>query len=166
MASTGIADRVAIIGMGCTQFGERWDSGVEDLLIESHQHALTSAGLAAADIDAYWLGTLGSGYSGMTLARALRTENKPVTRVENYCATGSEALRNAFRHAKASQIEMEIRYDEQHLRLRIRDDGKGIDPRLVDGNRSPGHWGLHGMRERAKLMGAAVEVWSELDSGT
>jgi len=95
MASTGIADRVAIVGMGCTQFGERWDSGVEDLLIESHQHALTSAGLAAADIDAYWLGTLGSGYSGMTLARALRTENKPVTRVENYCATGSEALRNA-----------------------------------------------------------------------
>jgi acetyl-CoA C-acetyltransferase len=81
--------------MGCTQFGERWDSGVEDVLIESHQHALTSAGLAAADIDAYWLGTLGSGYSGMTLARALRTENKPVTRVENYCATGSEALRNA-----------------------------------------------------------------------
>ena len=93
-----------------------------------------------------------------------RTLN-PIVRDEAY-RIAAEALRNAFRHANASQIEMEIRYDEQHLRLRIRDDGKGIDPRLVDGNRSPGHWGLHGMRERAKLMGAAVEVWSELDSGT
>jgi signal transduction histidine kinase/ligand-binding sensor domain-containing protein len=93
-----------------------------------------------------------------------RTLN-PIVRDETY-RIATEALRNAFRHAKASKIEMEIRYDEQHLRLRIRDDGKGIDPRLVDGNRSPGHWGLRGMRERAKLMGGAVEVWSELDSGT
>jgi signal transduction histidine kinase/ligand-binding sensor domain-containing protein len=89
----------------------------------------------------------------------------PIVRDEAY-RIAAEALRNAFRHAKASQIEMEIWYDERQLRLRIRDDGKGIDPRLVDGNRSTGHWGLHGMRERAKLMGGAVDVWSELDSGT
>jgi signal transduction histidine kinase len=93
-----------------------------------------------------------------------RTLN-PIVRDEAY-RIAAEALRNAFRHAKASHIEMEIRYDEQHLRLRIRDDGKGIDPKLVDGNRSPGHWGLRGMRERAKLMGGVVEVWSELDTGT
>jgi signal transduction histidine kinase/ligand-binding sensor domain-containing protein len=93
-----------------------------------------------------------------------RTLN-PIVRDEAY-RIATEALRNAFRHAKASHIELEIRYDEQHVRLRIRDDGKGIDPRLVDGNRVPGHWGLRGMRERAKLMGATVEVWSELDTGT
>jgi signal transduction histidine kinase/ligand-binding sensor domain-containing protein len=88
----------------------------------------------------------------------------PIVRDEAY-RIATEALRNAFRHANASHIEMEIRYDEQYLRLRIRDDGKGIDPKLVDGNRSPGHWGLRGMRERAKLMGGVVEVWSELDTG-
>ena len=93
-----------------------------------------------------------------------RTLN-PIVRDEAY-RIAAEALRNAFRHAKASHIEFEIRYDDQHLRLRIRDDGKGIDPRLVDGNRVPGHWGLRGMRERAKLMGAVVEVWSQLDTGT
>ncbi|ORA11649.1 acetyl-CoA acetyltransferase [Mycobacterium arosiense] len=95
MASTGIADRVAIVGMGCTPFGEAWDKSAADLLVDSSQSALASAGLESSDIDAYWLGTMGSGHSGLTLSRALRTTDKPVTRVENYCATGSEALRNA-----------------------------------------------------------------------
>jgi signal transduction histidine kinase/ligand-binding sensor domain-containing protein len=89
----------------------------------------------------------------------------PIVRDETY-RIAAEALRNAMRHAKARQIEVEIRYDERHLRLRIRDDGRGIDPSFVDGNRLPGHWGLHGMRERATLMGGTVEVWSELNSGT
>jgi signal transduction histidine kinase len=61
---------------------------------------------------------------------------------------------------------MEIRYDEQHLRLRIRDDGKGIDPTVLDNDHAPGHWGLRGMRERTKLVGGNFEVWSELDFGT
>jgi acetyl-CoA C-acetyltransferase len=95
MASRGIRDRVAIVGMGCTNFGEHWDKSVDDLLIESSQAAMESAGVARDDIDAYWLGTAGSGTSGLTLSRVLRLENKPVTRVENMCATGSEALRNA-----------------------------------------------------------------------
>lgn len=95
MASTGIRDRVAIVGMGCTAFGEHWDKGVSDLLVESSQAAMKSAGVTRDDIDAYWLGTMGSGTSGLTLSRALRLDNKPVTRLENYCATGSEALRNA-----------------------------------------------------------------------
>jgi signal transduction histidine kinase len=61
---------------------------------------------------------------------------------------------------------LEIRYDQEHLKLRIRDDGKGIDEGVLDKGHVPGHWGLRGMRERAKLIGAGFEIWSELDSGT
>src|SRR5437016_3402668 len=76
-----------------------------------------------------------------------------------------EALRNAFRHAQASKIEAEITYGERLLRLRIRDDGKGIDPKLLDAGRD-GHWGLPGMRERAEQIGARLDIWSELGAGT
>lgn len=95
MASHGISDKVAIVAMGCTRFGELWETSTEDMLVDATQQALTGTSLAIADIDAYWLGTLGSGQSGLTLSRALGTDHKPVTRVENYCATGSEAFRNA-----------------------------------------------------------------------
>ena len=95
MGSHGIRDRVVIIGMGCTQFGEHWDKGVDDLVIDSSQAALESAGLKLDDIDAFWLGTMGSGISGLTLSRPLKIDYKPVTRLENMCATGSEASRNA-----------------------------------------------------------------------
>ena len=95
MASNGIRDRAAIVGMGCTNFGEHWDLSTDDLLIESSQAAMASAGIGPDDIDAYWFGTMGSGVSGLALSRALRLENKPVTGLENMCATGSEALRNA-----------------------------------------------------------------------
>ncbi len=95
MASRGICDRVAIVGMGCTEFGEHWSKSTDDLLIESSGAALSSAGRGIVDIDAFWLGTMGSGISGLTLSRPLRIQHKPVTRLENMCATGSEALRNA-----------------------------------------------------------------------
>jgi len=95
MGSHGIKDQVAIVGAGCTRFGEHWDKGPDDLLIESSNEALASAGVGKHDIDAFWLGTAMSGMSGMTVARPLQLENKPVTRVENFCATGSEALRGA-----------------------------------------------------------------------
>ncbi len=94
MASRGIRDRVAIIGMGCTPFGEHWDRSVDDMLIDATNETIASAGVALDDIDAFWLGTIASGFSGLTLSRPLRI-HKPVTHVENYCATGSEALRNA-----------------------------------------------------------------------
>jgi len=95
MASNGIRDRVAIVGMGCTPFGEHWDKGVNDLLVDSTKDALASAGIALSDVDAFWLGTLYSGQSGLTLSRPLKIDYKPVSRLENYCATGSEAFRNA-----------------------------------------------------------------------
>jgi acetyl-CoA C-acetyltransferase len=95
MASNGIRDRVAIVGMGCTPFGEHWDKSVNDLLVEATKDATASAGIEVKDIDAFWLGTLFSGQSGLTLSRPLKIDYKPVSRLENYCATGSEAFRNA-----------------------------------------------------------------------
>ena len=95
MASNGIRDRVAIVGMGCTPFGEHWDKGPDDLLVEAAREALASAGLDLGQVDAFWLGTLFTGASGLTLSRPLQINYKPVTRVENFCATGSEAFRNA-----------------------------------------------------------------------
>jgi acetyl-CoA C-acetyltransferase len=95
MSSHGIKDKVAIVGMGCTPFREHWDKGIEDLLIDATSETFASAGLTKDDVDAYWLGTAQSGMSGITLAAPLKLEGKPVTRVENYCASGSEALRQA-----------------------------------------------------------------------
>jgi acetyl-CoA C-acetyltransferase len=96
MGSKGIRDQVAVIGMGCTKFGELWDKGVDDLLTDATTEAVASVpGLELADIDAFWLGTMTSGVCGTTLSRPLKIDYKPVTRVENYCATGSEAFRNA-----------------------------------------------------------------------
>ena len=95
MASHGIKDQVAIIGMGCTQFKEHWDRSTDDLLIDAVTDTLASAGVEKDQVDAWWLGTAQSGMSGVTLAAPLKLQNKPVTRVENYCATGSEALRQA-----------------------------------------------------------------------
>jgi acetyl-CoA C-acetyltransferase len=95
MASNGIKDRVAIIGMGCTKFGEHWDKGPDDLLVDAAYEAYASAGVDPNAVDAYWLGTMGSGTSGLLLSEPLKIGYKPVTRVENMCATGSEALRQA-----------------------------------------------------------------------
>ncbi len=95
MSSHGIRDRVAIVGMGCTRFAEHWDKGVDELLLEATGEAFRSAGVTKDDVDAYWLGTAQSGMSGITLARPLELVDRPVTRVENFCATGSEALRQA-----------------------------------------------------------------------
>jgi acetyl-CoA C-acetyltransferase len=95
MASHGIKDQVAIVGMGCTRFAEHWDKSVDDLILEASNDTFDSAGVTKNDIDAFWFGTAGSGMSGIPLARALQIDGKPITRVENYCATGSEAIRAA-----------------------------------------------------------------------
>jgi signal transduction histidine kinase len=89
----------------------------------------------------------------------------PILRDEIYRVAG-EALRNAFRHAHAMRIEVEIRYDDRYLRVRVRDDGKGIDAHVLDGGGSTGHYGVAGMYERASLIGGKLTVWSELESGT
>ncbi len=96
MASRGIRDKVAVVGMGCTAFGEHWDRSTDDLLVDATEECFAGTpALAKDDVDAYWLGTMNSGQSGMVLSKPLGLDYKPVTRVENFCATGSEAFRNA-----------------------------------------------------------------------
>jgi signal transduction histidine kinase/streptogramin lyase len=90
---------------------------------------------------------------------------QPILRDEIY-KIAAEALRNAFRHSRARQIEVEIRYDAEQFRLRVRDDGKGVDPAILSSQGSEGHYGLPGMRERATLIGGKLAVWSEIDEGT
>jgi len=89
----------------------------------------------------------------------------PITRDEVYRIAG-EALRNAFRHARARRIEVDIRYDRRQLRLQIRDDGQGIDPQLLRTDGLSGHYGLRGMRERAQSLGGELTIWSEVNAGT
>jgi len=103
-------------------------------------------------------------YFGVEVVGTAR-ELHPIVRDEVY-RIGAEALRNAFSHAHARQIEVEIRYEDCGLVLCIHDDGKGIDPQVLTGEGQPGHYGLRGMRERAKLVGGKLEVWSERDAGT
>jgi acetyl-CoA C-acetyltransferase len=95
----GIRDKVAILGMGCSKFGERWDREADDLIVEAYEEALKDAGIETSQIDAAWFSTAIEeqhvGKSGVPLAMALRLPYIPVTRVENYCASGSEAFRGA-----------------------------------------------------------------------
>jgi signal transduction histidine kinase len=89
----------------------------------------------------------------------------PILRDEVYRVT-AEALRNAFRHAAAQTLEVEIRYDEKYFRLRVRDDGKGIDSDVLSQYGREGHYGLRGMKERAALVSGKLTIWSEADGGT
>ena len=97
--ATGIRDKVAIIGMGCTRFGERWNDGAEELMVEAFQECLGDAGIERKDIQAAWLGScfdeVNVGKSALPASMALRLPNISVTRVENYCASGTEAFRGA-----------------------------------------------------------------------
>lgn len=97
--SDGIRDKVAILGMGCSKFGERWDCGADDLMVEAFAEALGDAGIERDRIEAAWLGIFfdeqSTGKSSLPLAMTLRLPGIPVTRVENLCATGTEALRGA-----------------------------------------------------------------------
>src|SRR5919106_4636624 len=95
MGSHGIRDKVCIVGMGCTQFKEQWNKGVDEMLVDSVTDAIADANVKLNDVDAWWLGTMASGNSGITLSKPLKLDYKPVSRLENFCATGSEAFRNA-----------------------------------------------------------------------
>ena len=112
----GIKDRVAIIGMGCTKFGERWDAGPADLMVEAAYEAYADAGIEPEDIQAAWLGTVSSFRTGQPLAEALKLDYIPITRVENACATATDAFRNAAYAVAAGIYDMVLAVGVEKLK--------------------------------------------------
>jgi len=116
----GIRDKVAIVGMGCTRFGERWDAGYEDLIVEAFQEALEDAGVEKEEIEMAWLGTcfdeVSAGKSALPLSVSLKLPFIPVTRVENFCATGSEALRAACYAVASGACEVALALGVEKLK--------------------------------------------------
>ncbi|HEY8351033.1 MAG TPA: acetyl-CoA acetyltransferase, partial [Sphingomonadales bacterium] len=116
----GIRDKVAIIGMGCSRFGERWDCGYDDLMVEAYQEAIEDAGIDKSEIDAAWLGVFfdeqNTGKSALPLSMTLRLPNIPVTRVENLCATGTEALRGAVYAVAAGAVDVALAMGVEKLK--------------------------------------------------
>ena len=111
-----IKDKVAIVGMGCTKFGERWDKSVDDLIIDAAYEACEDAGVALKDIGAAWLGTVFSGTTALSLSSPLKLQYIPVTRVENMCATGTEALRGAAYAVAAGVCDIALAVGTEKLK--------------------------------------------------
>ena len=105
MIMSGITDKVSIIGMGCTRFGERFDTSREDLVLEAINEALDDAGLELKDIDAFWFGSFYEMH-GTSLSSIIKPDYKPVTRIENNCCTGADTLRNAAYAVAAGEYEV------------------------------------------------------------
>ena len=118
--ASGIRDRVVIAGMGCTVFGEHWDKGSEELMVEAFREAIADAGIDRRQIDAAWLGgaldDVNVGNSALPLAIALRLPSIPVTRVENMCATGTEALRAAVYAVAAGACDIALALGVEKLK--------------------------------------------------
>ncbi|WP_096701150.1 acetyl-CoA acetyltransferase [Magnetospirillum sp. 15-1] len=118
--ATGIKDRVAILGMGCSKFGERWDVGPEDLMVEAYTEAMADAGIAPEQIDAAWFSThmddVGTGRGGIPMSIALRLPDIGVTRVENFCAGGSEAVRAAVYAVAAGACDIALALGVEKLK--------------------------------------------------
>jgi acetyl-CoA C-acetyltransferase len=116
----GIKDKVVILGMGCSRFGERWDSSPEDLMVEAYTEALDDAGIAPGQLDAAWFSThmsdVGTGRGGLPMSIALRLPNIGVTRVENFCAGGSEAVRAAAYAVAAGACDIAIALGVEKLK--------------------------------------------------
>ncbi|OCC25615.1 acetyl-CoA acetyltransferase [Croceicoccus estronivorus] len=116
----GIRDKVVILGMGCSQFGERWDCSAEDLLAESFLEAIGDAGIDRDQIEAAWFGLSmdeqNLGKSGLSASQSLRLPNIPVTRVENLCATGSEALRGAVYAVASGAVDIAMAIGVEKLK--------------------------------------------------
>ena len=131
--ATGIKDKVAIIGMGCSRFGERYDCGADDLMVEAFGEALADAGIERDRIEAGWLGVFyqdqSVSRSGLPLSNALRLPNVPVTRVENLCATGTEALRGAVYAVASGAVDIALAMGVEKLK----DTGFGGLPERTKG---------------------------------
>jgi acetyl-CoA C-acetyltransferase len=138
--ATGIKDKVVFLGMGCSKFGERWDCNAQDLMVEAFEEALADAGIGREQIEAAWLGTAIEeqhvGKSGVPLAMALRLPYIPVTRVENYCATGTEALRGAVYAVASGAADIALALGVEKLK----DTGYGGLPQRGRGGLNDMFW--------------------------
>ena len=118
--ATGIKDKVAILGMGCSRFGERWDAGTPELLAEAFEEALADAGIERKQIDAAWYGScmdaVNVGNSAIPASMALRLDGIPVSRVENMCATGTEALRGAVYAVASGAVDIALAIGAEKLK--------------------------------------------------
>jgi acetyl-CoA C-acetyltransferase len=133
-----IKDKVAIIGMGCTKFGELWDKSVNDLIIDATFEACEDAGVELKDVQAAWLGTVFSGHTAISLSPPLKLQYIPVTRVENMCATGTEALRAAAYAVAAGACDIALAVGVEKLK----DTGwTGVQPTNVIGRSTIGTTG-------------------------
>jgi acetyl-CoA C-acetyltransferase len=151
----GIRDKVAIIGMGCSRFGERWDTGMEGLLAEAFDEALLDAGIERQRIDAAWYGCcydrVSVGNSAIPAATALRLDGIPVSRLENMCATGTEALRGAAYAVASGAIDVGLAIGGEKLK----DTGYGGLPPAFKGN----------FNELWQTLGSAPAGFAQLAAG-
>lgn len=138
--ATGIRDKVVILGMGCSKFGERWDRNAEDLMVEAFEECTQDAGVGREQIEAAWFGTAIEeqhvGKSGVPLAMTLRLPYIPVTRVENYCATGTEAFRGAVYAVASGAVDIALALGVEKLK----DTGYGGLPQRGRGGLNNMYW--------------------------
>ncbi|HMI37513.1 MAG TPA: acetyl-CoA acetyltransferase, partial [Steroidobacteraceae bacterium] len=142
-------DRVAILGMGCARFGERWDASAEQLMVEAYTEALADAGIGTPQIEAAWLSVafdaVNIGPSGIPLATALRLKDIGATKVENYCASGTEAFRGAVYAVAAGAADIALALGVEKLKdtgyagLPVRSRGTTLDMIGVNGS-APGNF--------------------------
>lgn len=157
--ASGIRDKVAILGMGCSKFGERWDAGPDDLMVEAYVEAMADAGIEASQLDAAWFSThideIGTGKGGTPLSIALRLPNIAVTRVENFCASGSEAFRGAVYAVAAGAADIALAVGVEKLK----DTGYGglpfgapgtLAPQVMPNGSAPGNFAQLASAYRAK----------------
>ena len=157
--ASGIKDKVAILGMGCSKFGERWDTSADDLMVEAYIEALDDAGIEPNQLDAAWfshhIDDIGAGKGGTPMSVALRLPNISVTRVENYCASGSEALRGAVYAVAAGAADIAIALGMEKLK----DTGYGglpatnygtFGPQIGPSGSAPGNFAQLASAYRAK----------------
>ncbi len=157
--AAGIKDKVAVIGMGCSKFGERWDAGPDELMVEAYAEALADAGIEPSQLDAAWFSThideVGTGKGGTPLSMALRLPNIGVTRVENFCASGSEAFRGAVYAVAAGAADIALAVGVEKLKdtgyggLPVANPGT-LSPQVMPNGSAPGNFAQLASAYRAK----------------
>ena len=165
--ASGIKDKVAILGMGCSKFGERWDTSPDDLMVEAYIEALDDAGIEPNQLDAAWfshhIDDIGAGKGGTPMSIALRLPNISVTRVENYCASGSEAFRGAVYAVAAGAADIAIALGMEKLK----DTGYGglpatnygtFGPQIGPSGSAPGNFAQLASAYRAKRGVSAEDM--------